>query len=1569
MVCQYKYNNKWYSADEMLEYINSNRNEFNFKTPSKYYSNISLKEYQNNPDYEYQEFTVNTPFDTIAIGHFADSDKVGASTIGHIRAYKSLKDNSLHVIELQSDLFQKNRDKQILNIDIPLEAKRNVEKNQFLQLLNKDGKWVRFFTQAVIQKAANEGYSKVLFPTGITAAKVEGHDTIEEAIQKINNRIEGLKINYEKGLITKEIYEQNTKKNQEEKAHYENAGKEQLKPIEAFYDNRVTNILKKDFDAKPVKDEFGYGFNEVKISKEIKSKVQEILLQEVTNPQIESYKQGDFNEKYFNESRSRKVSEVLKEISEKGVSSDIKVLAQDLLKILGDVASFEINLLPDNSFTVSKFTNEKPFGNYNPSNDLISLNETYKDSRKMEGVVLHEIVHALTVKFIKNNPDKIGELEKIYEEAKRLITDDLPETKYRLSSIYEFIAGAFNDSKFRSKLANLKGVNENTPNILTQLIDWIKSILNIQHATLLDNLFFEVEKIAEIQDPEKNELFPENYDELEVLNEETFQKAQDESHSLYGNLSLEDLSTPEEGVQLTDAESDLIEKQIRRYIQLTAQLRQEKRSEISENLKIQRRIKTIEIGIKRLIENKGYSTILSNHRRQIENGIKLLDDADGKDLEFIQVLLEDSRELSFAMSQVNAELTSEQKSKLSNLNNLIGDLQVKYNKVSTEHANKYANEVGINYLDVSNPQKDISDFMKYGLDVTKARDLPELMVSGRWLNYIKNKTNELINNLKEEIKRIKSKYPDWVNSLKRFVDSKGRLITRYNNSYYEEEFKVLEEKRRVLKNPDSTKREIADAFKMVRDWYIKNSEFTESEVGNQYYQQLERDFIEDITDENGQYDFNELEDFRKENSPQYYLDYLEKVKVNPNYYEPGVTKRVGYHFLLVTPNESYKNPKYDEIENDEIYQFVVNTIKSAQDLIPRRLSYDVGNFDKVLNKFVLDLNSDNPFTAKAFLEGLKNTFTDWFTLAQDKTDLSFKATDSKGNDIERILRPDIEKFTNSNPKDFFDVLTDFTSMAVTYDLQSQVLPILQLMSNKLEERPAIKVKNGKVQYKPEIKDGRIQRDSAGRIVYSDEPEVIQGGLSKAKEILLFTIQAQMFGEVRADRDSTIVKITDKVINFTRALGIGGKVFSGATNYIIGTMNNYIWSAKNLDFSDKEYWKAKRLVLGNILRGLSINKSLTPEARKLALIVDKFNVFGDNLSKFEAGLQGSKLIGSEYNEKLTNLIYFLMTSGEYMIHSEGLLAKLLFTKVTKSDGTEGNLWNYFKENEDGTLGFNSEEYGKQASWEEVTPNSDLNNWLFQFNQYRLGSQGNYSDPLLINKSVLGRSISIFRRWLPESFHQRFGKEASDKSFKGRYWTYGDIYKIFREDQAEGKLGTSLALFKTFAKVAGETSFFNAIKRKIEGKTLEQEYKEFGLSELDINNMRVNIRELRLAAWVYLLILALGAMRGDGDDKDLNFSTNLAQRVFSDLTFFQSPVSAAAIIRDPIPLFNTIRRFNDVRYHAWNYVFHHSTDEYQRGYWEGQSKLKVSTFKAIPVLAAYPNLISVIENRFNNRTYPK
>jgi len=172
---------------------------------------------------------------------------------------------------------------------ISIKEEKESKENNFLQLLNKKGNWVNFFIQSIVQDSAKKGYEKVLFPTGETAAKVEGHETLAIELTKINKRIEAMEsttrtdssgYSYHTDLDGTTVGQGVLKDLIKRKEDLKTQGLEKLKPIEAFYSNRVTNILNKLYNVNKIRDEYGNTWSEVTILPEILQ--QSILLQRKT---------------------------------------------------------------------------------------------------------------------------------------------------------------------------------------------------------------------------------------------------------------------------------------------------------------------------------------------------------------------------------------------------------------------------------------------------------------------------------------------------------------------------------------------------------------------------------------------------------------------------------------------------------------------------------------------------------------------------------------------------------------------------------------------------------------------------------------------------------------------------------------------------------------------------------------------------------------------------------------------------------------------------------------------------------------------------------------------------------------------------------------------------------------------------------------------------------------------------------------------------------------------------------------------------------------------------------------
>jgi len=248
-----KYGTKEFE-DFVKNYLES-KGEVYVEKPSQYYANLTVPGGTN-----YTENEIATPAITPSIkghaqfatdkgiGWFRSDDKApivegfaenkeAPSEWGIEDAVLKEEPKTRRILEVQSDLFQKGRDRKDLISKKPDNSTDKIEKqsdgtwavvntqvgiiesgfktqeeadvwlnptskeNQFLQLLNQGSNWVTFFVKSIIQDSAKKGYEKVLFPSGNTASKIEGHSTLEEFKKQKEARLKQINEQLTKGEV------------------------------------------------------------------------------------------------------------------------------------------------------------------------------------------------------------------------------------------------------------------------------------------------------------------------------------------------------------------------------------------------------------------------------------------------------------------------------------------------------------------------------------------------------------------------------------------------------------------------------------------------------------------------------------------------------------------------------------------------------------------------------------------------------------------------------------------------------------------------------------------------------------------------------------------------------------------------------------------------------------------------------------------------------------------------------------------------------------------------------------------------------------------------------------------------------------------------------------------------------------------------------------------------------------------------------------------------------------------------------------------------------------------------
>jgi len=535
---------------------------------------------------------------TIAWSRVADTDNKTKYTDSKGNTFTI--DKGLISFEEQSDLFQKGREKDYLVLpdikftfngdtyDVPEDlnndnihegytkngnsipekeyfsakeqwGKLQFKENVFLQLLNKDSNWVRFKLQSTIQFAAKNGYETVLFPTGDTASKVEGHTTLEEFkrqkeerikqleenIIEDNESLKGLKNSYfekdEYGHIY--LHHGNTKtffgdsKDEERKKatirskerelknrldsneneleqlkseleRIETEGFAALRPIWKFYEETVGNTLKKLYgkeNVERIKDEYGNEWWSLDTKNEKIPILLSNAISKVTPEQLRSYNTKIST--YFGDNGELvpKSSDLLKLIANDGTYLGIAALkfldklSNDVnIKLLSISEAAEYLRKEGNVSQAKDMLDGKYSGFYSPnSNEIIIVD---RPNNFLDATIIHEIGHAITWEYLRSNNKAKKEFVALLNQIKKTAPEEFTtKYSYQLQNPDEFFS-ALSNKNFIKDLSSLPSVNIPGNNLWQDIKDWLSTVWNSifgSDRTLLDDYLTVVSNVLE----------------------------------------------------------------------------------------------------------------------------------------------------------------------------------------------------------------------------------------------------------------------------------------------------------------------------------------------------------------------------------------------------------------------------------------------------------------------------------------------------------------------------------------------------------------------------------------------------------------------------------------------------------------------------------------------------------------------------------------------------------------------------------------------------------------------------------------------------------------------------------------------------------------------------------------------------------------------------------------------------------------------------------------------------------------------------------------------------------------
>ncbi len=1066
------------------------------------------------------------------------------------------------------------------------------------------------------------------------------------------------------------------------------------------------------------------------------------------------------------------------------------------------------------------------------------------------------------------------------------------------------------------------------------------------------------------------------------------------------------LGTPEEDIferipgKLQKLINDTRQNLVSRKAQLSTQ------TGFAQRKEVQSRIQTIESTLNRLTAQGTYEILMSTGYSELKSAQEFIKKGDPWSLREASKILHQYKnfdEIVLSDEDLSSELRDTLKAKLAVFRQEIGTQRLLLDKAIWKVLSTQGKRVGLDYKekDLQKPQKDISWFQEHEL-TPKDTGIPLSRTIGKVLEFIKLLTNSEVQPILEKGKKIKEGLPEnWHDLL---FDKNGRFITEVSPEYFDEQKAVMEYLKEA--NKSNIKADIKRAYQKIFDWHKDNNTYVypkdlEDAYNEEYANQRDNVF----TDENGELDRAGLQQWELRNAPLTgKLDPVTRImdltdedgpKMVNGQYNTG-----WYNYLIAVPKENWKNPLYENVKDNEAYQFLRELLEESIKKLPHRVSIDKGSFEKFLDQFRLDLTEKGP-RIKEIYSGVTDFLKDSVGITLTQADLNAATEsilDEKGHRKPHLKSTSIQDI-HKEIKDPFDAILEFYKFAVAYDHKNKIEPVMDLLQAKLETLPGYKTNTvGKI-LKTLLNGGK------------EHPELLENGLKRAASQSKFQIQARLYGKTRADENKrsftpqeleeiaeykesykewikngalgeppvepefhkmTPAKLADAVVDYTRILKLGGSPLSGINNLLMGYINNYSYAVRKREFGNEDLdWAASKL-LNSVMKywfGVPFSKKkrvITPLAKKIAAGMAKMGIMEEVMEVGETKIPG-------WLDKAVQALMTFQESGEFLIHGQILLAMLKKEKVKDLTGKERPLWDAFDEE----FNWKSSEFGENDSWKSLEVldtdgknTSKLLEFQQKLNDVRVRTQSDYQNPLKGKETATGRVGHVFRTWIPQAIHQRFGAQVGDE-FKGRYTSYSDI---------KGQLGEK-SLIKLLGLILGGSAL-KALNiplgigkvsglKKISDMGLDKidEYlKDQGVTDLDIENFRVNLKEFQMLIYFAGALAGLIAMSG-GDDDDTwayKYFGNVANRIVQDLSFFYYPDSFIGIIKDPIPIMSTITDGMELL-GSLPGLLDPKNNRYKKGFRKGQNKTLKELGDITPLYRQYLQTQGLINQIYGTDNY--
>ena len=1139
--------------------------------------------------------------------------------------------------------------------------------NQFLQLLNKDNNWVTFFVKSIIQDSAKKGYEKVLFPTGNTAGQIENF--IQKVSKYDNEKITSLEKSIENAK--KEPF----KKSIQVRNFPEGSKKVIVLDFKDSTEVIIRGTSKEDAEKKLEENLNIYLEKNNKIIKKFEKELNE--LKETVNsisyePYTFSVIEGiDENKAYsvvnfYNST----ITNVLKKqgynptiiTDEYGNTwNEVEIKQEDLNKILFQL---EPTIQKDPTEIIQQV--DTLLNDYiNNNNIKVEFKDRVLDDNGNDVVAFY------------NSVKKVIEINQNQRDSKTLPEELAHHLHLALGLDHTLVKRALN---LISKVNYKKMLGQD----YVQAYDNNDTLLKLELLGKLTAAAVRGETIpVELNNETGNKIWDTIKRMIDAVirlfkPDTNIQKQLDNLSTEFANMlksGTKVSSEPTIKTKLYQKNKNLIQLNSKvkpAYVYYTTLLtalkkRQKQFNPLSQEYKmIENQINTVDVALKELITNENELPLI---KLVDETIIEVAQGINDFELNFAKGILPSEEELIKYISTLKSfsgfpGVETDVNKLKARLSNFIKSYLI--NKSSQVLGKEFTEEeVFAITNDVNVLEKNFGTLAR--TEFTLSRMLGLL---------IKQKQNTIERENKEAFENIQKA----TNKLKDWAASNGMTL--------EQTFDILQQEYRGTRI--LTKEYTSEFYKLINDTFK-----LDSEKGKQ-----ERAKIATYDDQNKKW----IPKSTKYYNPNYQLIHKKGNEALLEYYN-FFKKAVQNISDNVLPIE------LDDYFIPNVYEETLLDILKTQDSVGDKLK------DSILH--ILEFN---PFEKMGTIDNQLDVIYD-ADLIGDKIPLKY---------IQAL--PEDKKSKNLSA-----ALLKFMYFANSYKHMSEILPIANLVEESITDPDAFKI----LQYgNPKL--NVAAKSNIVEMVKTIKEMQILGKMRKEDEILNVLGFKMQYG-----------KLIEFGLQYTSKIRLGLNPFAAVANIVIGNLGNIIEAAGGKYFTIGEYFNA----VG----------TFHSESKKVDGLTNVFNPLMEmedyeNLKKLGVG-------SKEYREKINSLLYLPTRIGERQMQTSTMIAILKHQKIEVKDKNgkvvdKIPMWEAF----DNEGKWDAKKMGYTISEQEI---NKITNRVHGVNQM---IHGRYSakDAAAIQQQALFRALMQFKKWIPAAVEQRFMAKRYDpllgEETEGRYWAY-------------------------------------------------------------------------------------------------------------------------------------------------------------------------------------------------------